>query len=82
MKTHHLLSQLLLPVKIKDKNQTELLNVTNMSFEKLDEIIQEIIIYNEYNPEKYKKLLFDYEILQRENHLLKTENEKFKNGFL
>jgi hypothetical protein len=82
IKTHHLLTTLKLPIKINEKTQTEILNVTNISFEKLDEIIQDIIINNEYNPEKYKKLLFDFEILQREHELLKMEYEKINNGLM
>jgi hypothetical protein len=78
IKTHHILTKLRLPIKIKDKTHTEILNITNLSFEKLDDIIQEIIINNEYNPEKYKKLLFDFEMLQKENQLLKIENAKLK----
>ena len=87
MKNHHLLTKIKFPIVINDKTQTEILNITNMSFESLDEIIKEIIITNEYSPEKYKKILFeheilqkDYEILQKDYELLKIKYEKIKSN--
>ena len=56
-------------IGIKNVNYTELLSINNLSFEKLDKIIKNIIATIEYSPENYVKLL-------QENSELKDKLEK------
>ena len=72
-------------IEIKNVNYTELLSINNLSFEKIDKIIKNIITTIEYTPENYIKLLCEnkelkneVDILKNEVDILKNENKKLK----
>ena len=65
-------------IGIKNVNYTELLSINNLSFEKLDKIIKNIIATIEYSPENYVKLLHENKELKNEVDILKNENKKLK----
>jgi hypothetical protein len=65
-------------IEIKNVNYTELLSINNLSFEKLDKIIKNIITTIEYTPENYIKLLSENKELKNEVDILKNENKKLK----
>lgn len=65
-------------IEIKNVNYTELLCINNLSFDKLDEIIKNIITTIEYTPENYVKLLSENKELKMEINILKNENKKLK----
>ena len=58
-------------IEIKNTNYTELLTVNELTFEKLDKIIQNIIKTIEYSPENYVKLLYENRQLKDEIIALK-----------
>ena len=61
-------------IDIKDVKYTELLAIGELSFEKLDKIIKNIITNIEYSPENYMKLLDKIQKLEK----IKDEYENFK----
>ena len=65
-------------IEIKNVNYTELLSINNLSFEKIDKIIKNIITTIEYTPENYIKLLSENKELKNEVDILKNENKKLK----
>ena len=65
-------------IEIKNVNYTELLSINNLSFEKIDKIIKNIITTIEYTPENYIKLLCENKELKNEVDILKNENKKLK----
>jgi hypothetical protein len=65
-------------IGIKNVNYTELLSINNLSLEKLDKIIKNIITTIEYSPENYVKLLHENKELKNEVDILKNENKKLK----
>jgi hypothetical protein len=65
-------------IEIKDTKYTELLCINNLSFDKLDKIIKNIITTIEYTPENYIKLLYENKELKLEIEILKNENKKLK----
>jgi len=79
MKHHSLLSKLRRTIRINNISHNELLAINNLSFEKLDIIIKDIITNMEYNPENYKKLLTEYEALSKTNTNLLNEIANMKN---
>ena len=58
-------------IEIKNTNYTELLAINNITFEKLDVIIKNIITSIEYSPENYIKLLNENKQLKDEIVILK-----------
>jgi DVNP family/T5orf172 domain len=66
-------------IEINKVKRTELLAIDNLSFEKLDKIIKEIIERIEYSQENYEKILLENKKLREENAKLKREN---RNGYL
>jgi predicted GIY-YIG superfamily endonuclease len=78
MKQHSELKKYRRSIKINQVNCTELLAIDNLSFEKLESIIKEIIEKIEYSPEKYVKLLNENNKLKEENaRLMRESSEKF-----
>jgi len=69
IKAHHVLNKYKRNLIINKVNQTELLVLT-LSFEKIDELIKEIITSIEYSPENYSKLLKQYDELKIDNDRL------------
>ena len=65
-------------IEIKNVNYTELLCINNLSFDKLDTIIKNIITTIEYSPENYVKLLHENKELKLEITILKEQNKKLK----
>jgi hypothetical protein len=65
-------------IEIKNVNYTELLCINNLSFDKLDAIIKNIITTIEYSPENYVKLLHENKELKTEIAILKEQNKKLK----
>ena len=65
-------------IEIKNVNYTEFLSINNLSFEKIDKIIKNIITTIEYTPENYIKLLCENKELKNEVDILKNENKKLK----
>ncbi len=61
---------------INNTNYTELLCIDSLSFEKLDNIIKNIISNIEYTPENYLKLLIENNKLKDEINLLRQVNLK------
>lgn len=78
MKHHKVLSSFRRTIEINNVSHNEVLSVQQLSFEDLDKIIKDIITDTEYNPEKYKILLKEYESIKRMNHLLSKELEHVK----
>jgi len=65
IKTHPLLIKQLRKIKT-DNNRTELLAINEeLTFEKLDKIINDIIMSFEYTPENYTKILYENEKLNK-----------------
>jgi hypothetical protein len=58
-------------IEIKNTNYTELLAINNITFEKIDAIIKNIITSIEYSPENYIKLLNENKQLKDEIVILK-----------
>lgn len=70
-------------MKIKNANYTELLAINeNLSFEKLDNIIKNIIINDGYTRDNYNKILKENKLLKENNDKLKNEIKKFKDVVL
>jgi hypothetical protein len=65
-------------IEIKNIKYTELICINNLSFEKIDAIIKNIITTIEYTPENYIKLLCENKELNNEIAILKNENKKIK----
>lgn len=65
-------------IEIKNIKYTELICINNLSFEKIDAIIKNIITTIEYTPENYIKLLCENKELNNEIAILKNENKKLK----
>jgi hypothetical protein len=65
-------------IEIKNIKYTELICINNLSFEKIDAIIKNIITTIEYTPENYIKLLCKNKELNNEIAILKNENKKLK----
>ena len=65
-------------IEIKKIKYTELLCINNLSFEKIDAIIKNIITTIEYSPENYMKLLSENRELKNEVAILKEQNKKIK----
>jgi len=58
-------------IEIKNTNYTELIAINNITFEKLDKIIKNIITSIEYSPDNYIKLLYENTQLKDEIIVLK-----------
>lgn len=71
MKTNRELKKIRYSIKINDKLQTELYAINENSYEKLNNIIKDIIKEIEYNPENYVALLDKSVKLEKENQFLK-----------
>lgn len=65
-------------IEIKNVNYTELLSINNLSFEKIDKIIKNIITTIEYSPENYIKILCENKELKHNFDILKNENKRLK----
>lgn len=78
IKSHPILGSLRRSIEIKEKTHNELLSVENLSIHQLDNIINDIILQFEYNPENYKRLLEQNESIMQRNILLEEENTKLK----
>ena len=65
-------------IEIKNVNYTELLSINNLSFEKIDKIIKNIITTIEYSPENYIKILCENKELKNNFDILKNENKRLK----
>lgn len=78
IKKHPVLSTLRRTVRIDSVCHNELLSINNLSIQELDAIIKHIIITMEYNPEKYKKLLDEYDKLSKLNIDLVKEIDDLK----
>ena len=65
-------------IEIKNINYTELLSINNLSFEKIDKIIKNIITTIEYSPENYIKILCENKELKNNFDILKNENKRLK----
>ena len=74
MKIHPVLIQHLRKLKIKKIEHKEILSTKNISIDKIDEIIRDIIQNIEFTPENYTKLLQENQDLKKENQLLKTHS--------
>ena len=80
IKKHPILSKIRCELKINNINHNEILSIQpNLTLDKLEQIIKEIIVNIEYNPENYKKILNENEKLNMNYILLKEEIEKIKN---
>jgi prophage antirepressor-like protein len=80
IKKHPILSKIRCELKINNINHNEILSInSNLTLDKLEQIIKEIIVNIEYNPENYKKILNENEKLNMNYVLLKEELEKIKN---
>ncbi len=80
IKKHPILSKIRCELKINNINHNEILSIQpNLTLDKLEQIIKEIIVNIEYNPENYKKILNENENLNMNYILLKEEIEKIKN---
>lgn len=79
IKNHNELKTYRRTVEINNIKRTELLAIDNLSLEKIDKIIKEIIEKIEYNPENYEKILIENKTLKEEIIKLKREN---RNGYL
>lgn len=82
MKYHPILEKLRRSIKIKDTTVTELLELNDMSYENLDNIIKDIIKKIEYSSENYTALLIENEKLKKTIHTfkIKIENLEKKNN--
>lgn len=78
IKTHPILSKLRRTIKLNSINHNELISISVLTLETLEQIIKEIIISNEYNPENYKKIIEENAILKTENTKLTKENILYK----
>jgi len=65
-------------IEIKNIKYTELLSINNLSFEKIDKIIKNIITTIEYSPENYIKILCENKELKHNFDILKNENKRLK----
>ena len=65
-------------IEIKNIKYTELLSINNLSFEKIDKIIKNIITTIEYSPENYIKILCENKELKNNFDILKNENKRLK----
>lgn len=65
-------------IEIKNIKYTELLSINNLSFEKIDTIIKNIITTIEYSPENYIKILCENKELKNNFDILKNENKRLK----
>ena len=65
-------------IEIKNIKYTELLSINNLSFEKIDKIIKNIITSIEYSPENYIKILCENKELKNNFDILKNENKRLK----
>lgn len=65
-------------IEIKNVNYTELLSINNLSFEKIDKIIKNIITTIEYSPDNYIKILYENKELKNNFDILKNENKRLK----
>ena len=92
MKIHPVLTKQLRKLMIKKVEHKEILSTKNITIDRIDEIIREIIKNIEYTPENYTKLLEENDRLKREIELLKvytpenyakliTENDKIKREY-
>lgn len=73
IKQHSLLSSLRVSIKLNSVNYTELLNINDLSFDKLDKLIKEIIVSIEYNPDNYRKLLTEHQELIKKYKVLENK---------
>jgi hypothetical protein len=73
IKQHSLLSSLRVSIKLNSVNYTELLNTNDLSFDKLDKLIKEIIVSIEYNPDNYRKLLTEHQALKKKYKVLENK---------
>jgi hypothetical protein len=78
MKAHNDLKNRQRTLPLNGTNHIELLAYGNLSFEKLDKIIGDIIKYYEYNPENYKKLVEENIKLKETSLLVQEENDRLK----
>ena len=77
IKQHSLLSSLRVSIRIHNINYTELLNVNDTSFDKLDKIIKDIIVSIEYNPENYRRLLTEHLALKKKCKVMESKLKCF-----
>jgi hypothetical protein len=82
IKSHPILSKIRRTIKKNNTNLTELLSIDNMSFEKLDTIINDIIVNVEYNPVNYNRLLEENHRLKKDLIILKKTFDKTNNSLL
>lgn len=66
-------------IEIKNTKCTELLSIENLSFDKIDLIIKNIIKSIEYTPENYIELLDENQNLKDKTQILLNENKKISN---
>lgn len=85
MKTHESLCKYRRTITINKANYTELLSIKELSFEKLDKLIRNIIMNIEFSPYNYKKLVDENikcnkkcDLLEGIVNELKEENKKLK----
>lgn len=85
MKTHESLCKYRRTITINNVKYTELLSIKELSFDKLDKLIRNIIMNVEYSPDNYKKLVDENikcnkkcDLLEGIINKLQEENKKLK----
>lgn len=75
LKEHKTLNEKRREITIKCKKFNELLTITDMTFEELDKIINDIIKEVEFSPEKYIKIIEENKILKKQIEQMNEVNQ-------
>ena len=78
IKNHTIINKLRRSLLVNNINHLEILAINNINIIELDNHIKNIIVSNEFTPEKFLSLVKENEKLSAENILLKENNNKCK----